>query len=674
MGKLRRPGAFRPHPPRRRREPGHQDRSRAGARRARRGNDQPLVDAAERGRQRLGGGCNNGYSSAIKQTAPDVKALCRRRGRFLGDRSLRSPARGRLGGDSRGDGSRERRARRAAARADRRRDQLLHARRRAAPARNRARDLGRAGRDAAPRHRAAARGLATPFDVERAQTDASRARAAIPPLETLAAVSRHRIAVLIGDQAFNAATIVPSAASSTFLPRGPDNPRRCSNAGRTSSRSRRSSMRPTGAGSRPRPSISRGSLLNAIFGRQSVELNDLDLGAARFSHGLRADRHADLQRGRTRAINEIAEAGQPGAAALEDGIVRALEDVENALVALRDERQRAESCRARRLPPKPRSAARNRFTTAARSTCCRCSTRSARDWRCSSAQTTAIRSCCSTASSFTRRSAAAGKSSSPSRRNRHENHFAVACSPLSPLLLRLRAGQAARPKRCARFAPSSCATRSAREANRYVGTVQARHEVDQGFRVGGKVAQRKVDVGQSVREGDVIAVLDDVDYRLAEEAARQQLVASKAQARQAESDRKRLEALKVDGSVSAADEEQAQTRAQQTKAAAEADERKLELARNRLKYTVLRAPRSGVVTAVKRRGRAGRRRGPAGRIDRRPGRARDRGRRAGRSLRVVQEGAVQGMARNRAGRNLRSECCASSRCRRPRKRAPIAPA
>jgi RND family efflux transporter MFP subunit len=139
----------------------------------------------------------------------------------------------------------------------------------------------------------------------------------------------------------------------------------------------------------------------------------------------------------------------------------------------------------------------------------------------------------------------------------------------------------------------------AREVNRYFGTVQARHEVDQAFRVGGKIAQRKVDVGQSVREGDVLAVLDDVDYRLAEEAARQQLIASTAQARQAESDRKRLEALKVDGSVSAADEEQAQTRAQQTKAAAEADERKLELARNKLKYTVLRASRSGVVTVVR---------------------------------------------------------------------------
>ena len=49
--------------------------------------------------------------------------------------------------------------------------------------------------------------------------------------------------------------------------------------------------------------------------------------------------------GRTQAINDIAESGQIARRVLryEDGIVRALEDVENALVALRDERQRAES-------------------------------------------------------------------------------------------------------------------------------------------------------------------------------------------------------------------------------------------------------------------------------------------------------------------------------------------
>jgi RND family efflux transporter MFP subunit len=164
----------------------------------------------------------------------------------------------------------------------------------------------------------------------------------------------------------------------------------------------------------------------------------------------------------------------------------------------------------------------------------------------------------------------------------------AACSPATPPV------EVLRPVRTAELRYDD-----AREANRYVGTVQARHEVDQAFRVGGKVAQRKVDVGQAVREGDIIAILDDNDYRLAEEAARQQLVAATAQARQAESDRLRFEALKGDGSVSAADDEHARSGAERAQAAAEAQARNLELARNRLKYTVLRAPISGVVTAVR---------------------------------------------------------------------------
>jgi RND family efflux transporter MFP subunit len=139
----------------------------------------------------------------------------------------------------------------------------------------------------------------------------------------------------------------------------------------------------------------------------------------------------------------------------------------------------------------------------------------------------------------------------------------------------------------------------AQETNRYTGTVQSRHEVDQAFRVGGKIMSRKVDVGQTVREGDVLAVLDDTDYRLAEDAARQQLVAATATARQAESDRRRNQDLIADGAVSASEDEHTQSRARTTQAAAEAAARQLELARNRLQYTVLRASRSGVVTAVR---------------------------------------------------------------------------
>lgn len=163
-----------------------------------------------------------------------------------------------------------------------------------------------------------------------------------------------------------------------------------------------------------------------------------------------------------------------------------------------------------------------------------------------------------------------------------------ACSPDTPPV------EAARPVRIAELRYDH-----AREANRYVGTVQSRHEVDQAFRVAGKIAKRKVDVGQVVQEGDVLAVLDDADYRLAEEAARQQHAASVSQARQADSDRLRLGSLKSDGSVSVADDERATTGAQTARAAAEAEARKLELARNRVKYTVLRASRDGVVTSVR---------------------------------------------------------------------------
>ena len=81
--------------------------------------------------------------------------------------------------------------------------------------------------------------------------------------------------------------------------------------------------------------------LNALFGGESVELNGIALGAARFTNVFGLLAMPIFNAGRTRAINEIAESGQREAVLrYEDGIVRALEDVENALVAVRDERQR----------------------------------------------------------------------------------------------------------------------------------------------------------------------------------------------------------------------------------------------------------------------------------------------------------------------------------------------
>jgi multidrug efflux system outer membrane protein len=186
-------------------------------------------------------------------------------------------------------------------------------------------------------------GLATPFDVERAQTDASRARAAIPPLETLAAVSRHRIAVLIGDQAFNAAAIVPSAVELAVPPARPGQPasllERRPDLLALKSQLDAANWRRQQAKAEYFPRL----FASALLGRQSVELNDFDLGAARFSLVAGLIAMPVFNWGRTQAINEAAEAGQQQALLrLEDGMVRALEDVENSLVALRDERQRAD--------------------------------------------------------------------------------------------------------------------------------------------------------------------------------------------------------------------------------------------------------------------------------------------------------------------------------------------
>jgi RND family efflux transporter MFP subunit len=140
---------------------------------------------------------------------------------------------------------------------------------------------------------------------------------------------------------------------------------------------------------------------------------------------------------------------------------------------------------------------------------------------------------------------------------------------------------------------------AARDAHRYFASVQARQEAEQAFRVPGKVVERRVDVGQRVRQGDVLAVLDAVDYDLAEQAALQQYEAARARARQAESDWSRLQALKADGSVSASDEEHAQSTLATARAAAEAESRRLALARNQARYTVLRASGSGIVASVR---------------------------------------------------------------------------
>ena len=187
-------------------------------------------------------------------------------------------------------------------------------------------------------------GLASNFDVERARTDAASARAAIPPLETLAAASRHRIAVLIGSQAADAAMVKPWTGTATVPDVKPGQPAELLErrpdllASRAQLEAANFRRRQAAAEWFPR------LFVGALFGRQDGQVNGLDLGAARFANVSSLLTMPILDWGRTRSINEIAGSNQNEAVLrYEDAIVRALEDVENALVSLRDQRLRAEA-------------------------------------------------------------------------------------------------------------------------------------------------------------------------------------------------------------------------------------------------------------------------------------------------------------------------------------------
>ena len=133
----------------------------------------------------------------------------------------------------------------------------------------------------------------------------------------------------------------------------------------------------------------------------------------------------------------------------------------------------------------------------------------------------------------------------------------------------------------------------------FTSVVRARVETDLGFRTGGKVVDRLVEVGDVVKAGQALARLDPADYQLAVSAAADQVQAASVDAQQAASDEARLGRLLADGSVGSADHERQKARADAAAARLQQARRQLDLARNREGYATLVAPYAGVVTALR---------------------------------------------------------------------------
>ncbi|HET8869091.1 MAG TPA: efflux RND transporter periplasmic adaptor subunit [Aquabacterium sp.] len=132
----------------------------------------------------------------------------------------------------------------------------------------------------------------------------------------------------------------------------------------------------------------------------------------------------------------------------------------------------------------------------------------------------------------------------------------------------------------------------------FAADIRARTESKLGFRVGGKVLRRLVELGQSVRAGQVLAELDPQDLRLGQDAARAGVAAAEANAAQAEADLKRFTELRAQGFISAAELDRHVTMAKAAESSLRQAKAQAGVQGNQTAYAALTAPAAGVITAV----------------------------------------------------------------------------
>lgn len=133
------------------------------------------------------------------------------------------------------------------------------------------------------------------------------------------------------------------------------------------------------------------------------------------------------------------------------------------------------------------------------------------------------------------------------------------------------------------------------ESLSFTGVVGARVVSNLGFRVSGKVLQRLVDTGQTVKRGQVLMRIDPVDLRLDAEARRESVAAARARAKQTAKDETRYRGLVAAGAVSASTYDQIKAAADSAKAQLAAAEAQAGVAQNEASYALLRADVDGVV-------------------------------------------------------------------------------
>jgi RND family efflux transporter MFP subunit len=131
-----------------------------------------------------------------------------------------------------------------------------------------------------------------------------------------------------------------------------------------------------------------------------------------------------------------------------------------------------------------------------------------------------------------------------------------------------------------------------------VGEIRARYESDLSFRVAGKIQSRLVDVGVSVKKGDVLATLDEQDYQNRLKSAEADVTSAEASLVEAQGTESRQSKLLKDGYTPQSNYDAALRGLRAAESRLASARANLELTRDQLNYTSLKADTDGVITAV----------------------------------------------------------------------------
>jgi RND family efflux transporter MFP subunit len=142
------------------------------------------------------------------------------------------------------------------------------------------------------------------------------------------------------------------------------------------------------------------------------------------------------------------------------------------------------------------------------------------------------------------------------------------------------------------------APQTAGGAYEYAGEVRARTESRLSFRVGGKMLKRSVDLGDTVKAGQVLAQLDPQDLRLGQESARAAVGSAQATYDQNAADFKRYKDLHDQGFIGAAELERRESAVKTARAQLDQAKAQANVQGNQAGYASLMADASGVITGV----------------------------------------------------------------------------